>query len=122
MIENLINEYILCAEALASVDYADRKSVRQFNAKTDRMRAIVKQIVATGPDAVKQFASLLDKETVADSAAVNLVMEADLAPGTLARCFAIAEKGLKEAKINGEIPEAMIREDWLKEWRAKKEK
>jgi len=48
MIESLISEYVLCAEAKRRVDYSDRKSVRRSNAAADRMRVIVDEPGACG--------------------------------------------------------------------------
>ncbi len=120
MIEKLMNEYLSCAEAAATVDYSDKKSVRQFNAMSDRMRIIVDEVVKLGQDAVKQFASLMDKEPAAASAAHLLIEMADLDSATLSRCFERVERAKEEAEAKGNLADAMIKEMWLKEWRNRK--
>lgn len=120
MIEELMNEYLSNAEIAATVDYSDKKSVRKFNASSDRMRAIADEVVTLGEDAVVQFASLLDREPAAGWAATHLVEKANLDAATLSRCFARVEQAKAEEEAKGNLADAMITEMWLKEWRAKK--
>ncbi|MEK6257327.1 MAG: hypothetical protein AABP62_01795 [Planctomycetota bacterium] len=120
MIDALINEYLICAEAAASVDYSDKKSVRQFNARSDRMRAIVYEVVALGSDAVVHFASVLDTEPAAGWAAHHLVEMADLDSTTHSKCLERVEQAKVQAEANGDAASAMGEEMWLKEWWARK--
>ncbi|WP_145298299.1 hypothetical protein [Planctopirus ephydatiae] len=120
MIEGLINEYLSKAEIAATVDYSDKKSVRKFNASSDRMREIVDEIVGLGEAAVMTFASLLEIEPAAPWAVHHLVEKADLDSATLSRCFARVEQAIMDAKAKGDPASAMGEEMWLKELRAKK--
>jgi hypothetical protein len=116
----LIDEYTACAKEAASVDYANKKSVRQFNARCDRMRAIAKEIVTLGEDALVRFASVLDIEPAAVWAAHHLVEMADLDSQTLAKCFERVTKAKLQAEAEGDLANAMGEEMWLKEWMARK--
>lgn len=120
MIEDLMNEYLSKSETAATVDYSDKKSVRKFNASSDRMRAIVDEAVNLGQDAIIAFASLLDREPAALWAAHHLVEKADLDSAMLSRCFARVEQAKIDAEAKGDLASAMGEEMWLKEWRAKK--
>ncbi|MBN1909004.1 MAG: hypothetical protein JW818_04630 [Pirellulales bacterium] len=119
MEKELINEYLINAEAAALVDYADKASVQRFNSLTDRMRAIVDEAVTLGQDAVTEFALLLDKEPAATWAAHHLVEKADIDAETLARCFARVELAILEAESKGDVANAMGERMWLKEWKAR---
>lgn len=120
MIEDIMREYLACAEAASAVDYSDKKSVRHYNVMSDRMRSLVDEVVALGSDAVLAFASLLDKNPAATWAAHHLVEKAELDPATLSRCFTRVEQAIHEAKVSGKNAEAMGQEMWLKEWRSRK--
>ena len=120
MSHELIDEYIACAEEAASVNYADKKSVRQFNARSDRMRAIAKEVVMLGQDALFRFASVLDIEPAAGWAAHHLVEMADVDPETLAKCFERVKQAKLQAEAKGDLANAMGEEMWLKEWMARK--
>ncbi len=65
MNEEVIAEYVQCAALAAQVDYADKRSVRKYNAASDRMRAIVDDVVRLGHDAVQRFAAVLEIEPAA---------------------------------------------------------
>lgn len=108
------------SEAAASVNYSDSKSVRKFNASSDRMRAIVDEIVNLGEDAILVFTSLLDTEPAAPWAAHHLVEMADLDSATLEKCFSRVERAKSDAEAKGDLASAMGEELWLKEWREKK--
>lgn len=120
VIEQLMNEYLSNAEAAAAVDYSDKKSVRRFNALSDRMREIVDEVVSLGQDAVLHFASLLDREPAAVWAAHHLVEKADIDSATLSRCFARVEQAKAAAEAKGDFANAMGEEMWLKEWKTRK--
>jgi len=116
MPDELIDEYIACAEEAASVNYADKKSVRQFNARSDRMRAIVKEVVTLGQDAVVRFASVLDIEPAAGWAAHHLVEMADVNSLILAKCIERVKQAKLQAEAKRDLANAMGEEMWLKEW------
>lgn len=116
MVEKLMNEYLTNAAAAVSVDYTGKKSVRQFNRQSDRMRAIVREVVSLGQDAVVRFSSLLNQEPAAGWAAHHLVEMADLDPQTLTKCFDQVKQMKLEAEAKGELANAMGEEMWLKEW------
>ena len=120
MVEELVNEYLSRAEKAKSVDYSDKKSVEQFNASADRMRAIVDEVVDLGQDAILAFACLLDKEPAVTWVAHHLVEKAELDAATLAKCFSRVEQAMMDAEARGDLANAMGEEMWLKEWRAKK--
>jgi hypothetical protein len=84
------------------------------------MRAIVHEIVSLGQDAVLQFASILDNEPAALWAAHHLVELANLNSATLLKCFARVEQSRLQAKLKGNLANAMGEEMWLKEWQARK--
>ncbi len=114
-----MTEYQACAEAAASVDYGDKKSVRRFNAMVDRMREIVDEVVSHGEDAVLRFTTLLDTEPAAFWVAHHLVEKASLDKATLARCFARVERAKLEAEEKGDMANAMGEEMWLREWKTR---
>lgn len=116
----LIDEYTACGKEAASVDYANKKSVRQFNARSDRMRAIAKEIAWLGQDALVRFASVLDIEPAAVWAAHHLVEISDLDSQTLAKCFERVTKAKLQAEAKGDLANAMGEEMWLKERMARK--
>ena len=120
MIDKLIDDYLTSAEAAAYVDYADEKSVMQFNARSDRMRAIVSKVVTLGQDSLIRFTSVLDKEPAARWAAHHLVEMADLDSKTLAKCFERVRQAKLQAEAKGDLANAMGEEMWLKEWMARK--
>lgn len=119
MIENLLNEYVSCAEEAASVDYLDRKAIRRFNKSSDRMRAIVAEVVSMGDQSVLDFARVLDIEPAFLWAAHHLVEMADLDSSTLAKCFARVEESKVEAERESRMADAMGEEMWLNEWQKK---
>jgi hypothetical protein len=116
VLDKLSDEYLISAEAAASVDYADKKSVRQFNARSDRMRAIVGEVVTIGQDAVIHFATVLDSEPAAGWAAHHLVEMADLDARTLTKCFERVKQAKSQAEAKGDMANAVGEEMWLKEW------
>ena len=120
MSDELIDEYIACAEKAASVNYADKKSVRQFNARSDRMRAIAKEVVTLGQDTLVRFASVLDIEPAAGWAAHHLVEMADVDSQTLLKCFERVRQAKLQAEAKGDLANAMGEEMWLKEWMERK--
>ena len=120
MIEKLMNEYMTNAATAAAVDYSDKKSVRQFNSSSDRMRAIVDEVATLGEKAVLMFTSLLDNEPAASWAAVHLVEIAELDSPTLSRCFSRVEQDKNDAEAKGALADVMIKEAWLEKWKAKK--
>lgn len=120
VIDGLISEYLLTAEAAATVDYSNKKSVRRFNSLSDRMRAIVNEVVTLGQDAVVRFAVVLEKEPAAGWAAHHLVEMAHLDPIILSKCFERVEKTRAQAEAKGDVADAMGEEMWLREWRARK--
>lgn len=120
MIEELIREYAAAAKTAATVDYSDKKSVLRFNATSDRMRSIVKEVVAMGQEAVNRFTAVLEMEPAAGWAAPQLVELAELDMATLLRCFKRVELGKSEAESRGLFADAMMKEMWLQEWRSKK--
>ena len=120
MIEDLMNEYLSSAEAAVLVDYSDKNSVRRFNALSDRMRAIVDEVVNLGQDAISEFAALLESEPAAMWAAHHLVEKADLDAATLSKCFARVEQAKIEAEAEGDLATAMGEEMWLNEWKARR--
>lgn len=120
MIDELMSEYLLSAETAASVDYSDKKSVRRFNALSDRMRAIVHEVVTLGQNAIRHFSSVLDKEPAAVWAAHHLVELVDLDSATLSKCFERVEQARVQAEAQGDMANAMGEEMWLKEWRERK--
>jgi len=118
VIEGFIDEYLLIAEAAASMDYSGNKSVKQSNALEDRMRMTVDEAVSLGQDAVVRLSSLLDKEPAALWAAHYLVENADLYSATLSRYVARVERARTEVKANGDWASAMGEEMCLKESKA----
>lgn len=120
MTEELIAEYIECAERCQSVDYGDKKSVQQYNKASDRMRVIVDEVVELGPDAVQQFTSVLDIEAASGWAAHHLVEKTDLAPDFLTRCFGKVEEMMSKAEAESRPADAMGEKMWLQEWKAKR--
>jgi len=118
--DELIDEYIACAEEAASVNYADKKSVRQFNALSDRMRAIATELVTLGQDALVRFASVLNIEPAAGWAAHHLVEMADVDSQTLVKCFQRFRQAKLQAEAKGDLANAMGEEMWLKEWMERK--
>lgn len=119
MIRELMDEYTLLAKAATTMDYANDGSVRRFNAASDRMRAIVDEVVTLL--GVPQFAAILDGEPAATRAAHHLVERTALDPITLSRCFERVEQAREEAEARGDFAEAMGEEMWLKEWKAKRD-
>lgn len=120
MLEKLMDEYLAAADTAATDDYADKKSVRRCNAASDRMRAIVREVVELGADAVRRFASLLHREPAALWVAHQLPELAELDRDTLSRCFMRVERSQKDAEANGALATAMGEEMWLKQMKAKK--
>lgn len=120
MLDELIDEYVKTAKEAANVDYADKSSVRKFNAQSDRMRAIARTIVTLGNEAVVRFISVLDNEPAAVWAAHHLVELVDLDSQTLTKCFGRVRQAQLQAEAKGNGADAMGEEMWLKEWMAKK--
>ncbi len=120
MIDELISEYLASAEAAATVDYSDKKSVRRFNALSDRMRAIVHEVMTLGQAAIRHFSSVLDTEPAAAWAAHHLVEMVDLDSSTLSKCFERVEQARVQAEVKGEMANATGEEMWLKEWLERK--
>ena len=120
MIAGLIKEYVSNAIAIASIDYADKKSVRRCNALADRMRTIVDQVVSLGQDAVLEFAALIDDKRAGSRVAHHLVEKAALDRETLLKCFARVEQARVDAEARGDPATARGEAMWLDEWRAKK--
>ena len=114
-----MKEYRACAEAAVSIDYGDILSVRQYNALSDRMQAIVVEISSFGRSAVQEFSSILDIEPAAGWAAHQLVELAELNSATRARCFAVVEHMKERAERSGRRTEAKGQEMWLAKWKAK---
>lgn len=84
------------------------------------MRAIAKEVVTLGQDALAIFATLLDKEPAAVWAAHHLVEMADIDSQTLAKCFERAKQAKTQAEAQGDLANAMGEEMWLREWMARK--
>ena len=120
MLARLIEEYITCAEEAAAVDYGNKRSVREFNVRSARMREIVQEVVAMGQDAIGQFSSVLEIEPAAVWLAHHLVELAELDNKTLAKCFNRVMQAKSEAEGNGEHATAMGEDMWLKEWMARR--
>jgi len=119
MIAALIEEYLAQANAAERVDYGDMNSVRRFNAASNRMRAIVDEVVPLGPGAVSKLAVLLEREPAAVWAAHHLVEKAELDQPTRDRCFARVMQARADAESRGDLPDAMGEAMWLNEWRSK---
>lgn len=120
MIDELIAEYIACAQSTTLVDYSDKKSVRRYNAASDRMRAIVSEVVTLEQDALNRFISVLQEEPASLWAAHHLVELAELDPATLSRCFERVERAKLEAQAESRPADAMGEEIWLKKMKVKK--
>ena len=120
LIRQLIDEYRACAMACTEVACADEASVFRYNIASDRMRAIVDEIVSMGPDGLQQFMAVLDVTPACHWAAHHLVEKADLDSASARRCFSIVEKLIAKAEAESRPADAMGERMWLQEWQVRR--
>ena len=110
----LIDRYRRLAATHAAQDYADRASVLAANHAADEMRSVALEVARAGPEAVRQFAALLEEPEPGGWAAHHLVEQMEAEPELVSRALALIER-----RSRGDSATALGERMWLQAWRAK---
>ncbi len=110
-----IDQYRAFAATCSATDYASKPSVRQHNTAANRMRAMVAELYAAGPQALAELLPLLEEPPSNQWLAFQLLELGKPDAVVAARCLSI----IRLLASGQGSADAMGAGMWLRDWEAK---
>ena len=100
-IDNLLSEYVLCAEICNRTDYSNKAEVTKHNKSIERMYQIVSEVKLMDEENVNHLIELLNDPITSKWLAHQLIEKEMIANKLKTKCINIIKELAKEDSVNG---------------------